>query len=86
MSKKIKTVTFTVDTINPRVSEKCSCCGHRNIIPRIREMDLCMVCFKLNCTDCITSIGICVACKCELLEIDIPRSIPEYPMGEYSEL
>ena len=84
MSKK--TVTFTVDTINPPTSEKCSCCGHRNIIPCIREMDLCMECFKLNCTDCITSMGICVACKCELLEIDVPEYPNKNQPEEYLEL
>nr|QBK87820.1 MAG: hypothetical protein LCMAC202_01660 [Marseillevirus LCMAC202] len=78
-----KTVTFTADTKNPPVSEKCSSCGHRNIIPRIREMDLCMECFKLTCNYCITSMSICVECEYELLETDTPKGISD--SGDYPE-
>lgn len=65
-----KKVTFTPDTKDPPIPEKCSCCGHRNIIPRIREMDMCMNCFKTICETCLTSMDICTDCKLELFDSD----------------
>ena len=78
-----KTVTFTADTKDPPPTERCSCCGHRNIIPRIREMDLCMECFKNTCSECLTSMGICASCESELLEIDSRRGSSDNGEARY---
>jgi hypothetical protein len=58
-----KTVQFTKDTIEPITSDKCKCCSHRNIIPQIRIMDLCMECFNLTCEACLTNMSICLTCS-----------------------
>ena len=76
MSHK-KTVTFTEDTKDPPVAERCSCCGHRNIIPRIREMESCMECFNQTCSECYTSMFICIECEQELLDSEAVEQSPE---------
>ena len=59
-------VRFTADTIDPPPTEKCFCCGHRNIIPQIRALELCMECFKQTCQICMNSMYICKDCELEL--------------------
>ena len=61
-----KKVTFSKDVKEPQTTEKCSTCGHRNIIPRIREMFVCDECNKQSCCLCINSMNICLNCDWEL--------------------
>ncbi len=62
-----KQVSFAPETKNPQVTEKCSYCKHRNIIPQIREMDLCMICFKIVCSECRNDTGLCTNCRIDML-------------------
>ena len=57
-----KTVRFTEDTADPPIPKKCFCCGHRNISPKIRDIDLCMECFEETCEVCKNDMGICWEC------------------------
>ena len=55
-------VSFTPETKNPPSTEKCAFCRHRNIIPQILEMDLCMICFELVCSECRNDSSVCIDC------------------------
>lgn len=76
-----KTVKFAEDTIDPPITERCACCTHRNIIPKIREMDLCLECFRQICSECLSTIGICDDCMDDLFESAVCSQ-----EGDYSDL
>jgi len=75
-----KTVTFTKDTKDPPTAERCLCCGHRNIKPQIRTLELCMGCFKTVCIGCLDSMGLCTDCEDLLMNSnDSPDFSEDYP-------
>jgi hypothetical protein len=66
MKKTTKRVHFSPETKNPKTTEKCYCCRHRNIIPQILEMDFCINCFRVVCSNCRSAIGLCAICIYDL--------------------
>lgn len=78
-----KHVTWSTDTIDPPEADKCACCGHRNIIPQIRPMELCMECFRLTCIGCWNSMGICKVCEEELFG---EETVGECNTDDYEEI
>jgi len=49
----MKRVCF-VNTTSPPLPQKCKCCGHRNIKPRIRDFFTCSKCHRKFCIQCFT--------------------------------
>jgi len=71
---KPKTVTFSPDTYSPAPAELCDCCGHRNIIPKIKELFICAECYNRICGDCMNTLRICLDCEEELFNSDCSES------------
>lgn len=44
-------------------TSRCSCCGHRNIKPHIRELFKCKKCDKTFCIHCMCAGNLCIDCK-----------------------
>lgn len=68
MSAK-KTVSFSVDVIDPPTPDQCHICKYRNIKPQIRQMDYCEDCEKQTCLLCLTNMKICLTCDRELFSV-----------------
>ncbi len=83
LPKNKKRVTFCKDVKEPVSAERCCCCGHRNIRPRIRKMDLCMGCFMQTCSECLNSMSICTYCE---IVLQHPKDKEEKEIEEYPEL
>ena len=64
-----KKVTFTNDTIDTKETIKCNSCYHRNITPKIKEMESCLFCGYSICIDCIKFGLICR--KCYFLDFEM---------------
>ena len=47
-------VTFSPDTYNPKQTETCKLCDHRNISPDLKLMSKCYNCKKTFCMDCVS--------------------------------
>jgi len=71
----VKKVRFSKKTFTPKIPEQCSLCRHRNITPRIRQMDICINCTKIVCDSCLNTMSLCVECEEYLFDVDSDTGI-----------